>query len=66
MGRKWVLCFLGVLLLGGLLLFQAPPRIGAEENLHEQIAKILRNQEKILQDLGEIKKELTRIRIRAN
>lgn len=64
--KKWLFLPLGILLCGSLLWLQSSPRLGAEENLNEQVTKILSNQEKILQDLVDIKKELARIRIRAN
>lgn len=60
----WLL--VGILLLVSLIGVQGSPRVEAEENMSTQIHQILKNQEKILKELGEIKKELATIRVRVN
>ena len=65
MGKKLLLILVGLLFLGTFLLFQVHPGVWAEEDLAKQVAQILKTQEKILQELQEIKKELDVIRIRA-
>ena len=64
MAKKFLLILVGLLFLGTFLLFQVHPGVWAEEDLSKQVAQILKNQEKILQDLQEIKKQLDVIRIR--
>ena len=62
---------LGILLAASLLSvplwLQATPRLHAEEEgLSKQVGQVLKNQEKILRDLGEIKAELAKIRMRVH
>ena len=57
---------LAIALMGTLLWVHSTPRVSAEENLSSQVGRILKNQEKMLQDLQEIKAELKKIRYRAN
>ncbi|MBI4436273.1 MAG: hypothetical protein HY590_02525 [Candidatus Omnitrophica bacterium] len=64
---KKILMILLALVLGGALLWVRPaPRVSAEEDFSSQVGRILKNQEKMLQDLQEIKAELKKIRFRAN
>ena len=66
--RKFLWVLFGAMLLGGVLYFGAGPRLWAadEKDHSDQLAQILKNEEKILQDLQEIKTELVKIRMRAN
>ena len=64
MEKKLLLILVGVLFLGTFLLLQVHPGVWAEEDLSKQVVQILKNQEKILQELQEIRKQLDIIRIR--
>jgi len=64
MRKNLLVILVGALFLGTFLLFQVHPGVWAEEDLSKQVAQILKNQEKILQELQEIRKQLDVIRIR--
>jgi len=66
MTKKIFMMLLAVALVGGLLWVRSAPRASAEENLSSQVGQILKNQEKMLQVLQEIKAELKTIRYRTN
>lgn len=65
--KKMVLggVFVGAL-LAALFLFQGTPSVTAGDDYREELAQILKNQEKILQTLEEIKADLVKIRVRSN
>ena len=65
MPKKFLGMLLGGFVLAAVFMFQVHPGVWAEEDLSKQVGQILKNQEKILQELQEIKKELDVIRIRA-
>ena len=60
----WVL--LGGVFLVAFLFLQGEAAVTAGTDYREELAQILKNQEKILQTLEEIKADLVKIRIRAN
>lgn len=66
MSKQFFGVLLGTLLLAAFICLQGNPGLWAEEDFGNQIAQILKNQEKILQHLQEIKTELVRIRVRSN
>ena len=67
MAKKWLWILLGIFLLLSALWLQGEPAARAEdEESAEQIEQLLKNQEKILQNLQDIKKELNIIRIRVS
>ena len=66
MTKKMFMMLLAITLVGSFLWVRSIPWVSAEENLSSQVGKILKNQEKILQDLQEIKAELKKIRYRTN
>ena len=66
MVKRSLVVFFGALLLVGSFWFMASPGIGGEKTFGSQGRQILKNQEKILQDLELIKKDLVKIRVRVN
>ena len=66
MTKKMLMMLLAITLVGSFLWVRSTPRVSAEEGLSSQVGKILKNQEKMFQDLQEIKAELKKIRYRAN
>ena len=65
MPKKFLGVVLGTLVLTGVFMFRSSPAVTAGgEDLGKEIAQILKNQEKILQELQEIKKDLNVIRVR--
>ena len=66
MPKKFLGIVLSMLVLAAVLMFHSSPAVMAGEDLGKGIAQILKNQEKILQELQEIKKELDVIRVRVH
>ena len=64
MSRRWLPFLLGGVFLTAIFLFQTSPPVTAGDSLDRQVGQILKNQEKILQELQEIRKELDVIRVR--
>lgn len=67
MAKKWLWILFGIFFLLSALWLQGEPAARAEDvESAEQIEQLLKNQEKILQNLQDIKKELNIIRIRVS